>query len=139
MATMSNYLAAALIKYTFQGVAFTPANPLYVELNTASNSASAAGTEVTTTQLTGYARQSIATTTSGWTYGANAVSNTNVLTYTTNAATSSSLPTITGYYVNDASSGAGNLYVYDNFGSSVTPASGNTVQFNAAGLTVTAS
>lgn len=134
---MSNYLAQKVIQYTLENISFTPVATDYVGLGTTNSSASAVGTEVTTTQLTGYARQSIAASAVGWNYATNAVSNALTLTYTASAATTGSLPSPQTMFVNDALT-TGNNYVWSNF-SAVTIALGNTVQVNVAGLTVTSS
>lgn len=63
MAGFSNYLRNKLVDWFHRGDSFTPPTTVYIALVTTTPTASTAGTEATGT---GYARQSVASSTSAW-------------------------------------------------------------------------
>jgi hypothetical protein len=99
--SFSDYLENKILAYTFSGTAFTPAATKYLALYTvAPNDANSGGTEVSTSG-TGYARQTVAFTTTG-----SQASNTAAVEF---ATAQSSWGTIVAVGVLDASA-SGNLY-----------------------------
>ncbi len=99
--SFSDYLENKILAHTFSGTTFTPAGTLYLALYTvAPNDAGAGGTEVSTSG-TGYARQTVAFTTTG-----SQSSNTAAVEFPTATA---SYGTVVAIGVLDAST-SGNLY-----------------------------
>tara|TARA_B100001250_G_scaffold335857_1_gene302176 strand:- start:683 stop:1072 length:390 start_codon:yes stop_codon:yes gene_type:complete len=99
--SFSDYLENKILAHTFSGTTFTPASTLYLALYTvAPNDAGGGGTEVSTSG-TGYARQTVAFTTTGA-----QSSNTSAVEYATATA---SYGTVVAIGVLDAST-SGNLY-----------------------------
>jgi hypothetical protein len=133
MATLFTAEANLLLNFTLRGGTLVPAGTDYVAECSTNSSAAAHGTELS---FSGYARQAVVANTSNWTApSAQTIGNANTITVTASAP---STFTINGYWLTDAASGAGNDILYDNFGSPVSVAIGNAVQFNAAGLQVSA-
>jgi hypothetical protein len=98
--SFSNYLETKVLDHVFGGTAYTAPSTLYLALYTADPSDTGGGTEVSGG---GYARQTVAFTTSG-----NTTSNTAAVEYPT---ATSSYGTVVAVGVFDASSG-GNLLAY---------------------------
>jgi hypothetical protein len=118
-AAMSNYLQNKFVDWFLRGQTFTPPATVYVALDTTAGSASACGTEVSTTS-TGYARVAVTSSLANWagTQGAGTTtastgtsgqtSNNVAITF---GAPTASWGTIVGFCVLDASSG-GNLLFF---------------------------
>jgi hypothetical protein len=98
--SFSNYLETKVLDHVFGGTAYTAPSTLYLALYTADPSDTGGGTEVSGG---GYARQTVAFTTSG-----NTTSNTAAVEYPTATA---SYGTVVAVGVFDASTG-GNLLAY---------------------------
>lgn len=96
MAGMSNYLRNKVIDWFHRGVAFTPPDPVYIALCSSAPTASTPGTELAGA---GYARQSIAKSTT-------AMSATNGDTLTTNPSTGTTGVSSNNAIVNFGTAGA---------------------------------
>jgi len=116
---------------TFTGVSPYSLPSVYMALMTGTSSAASAGTEVTTGQYTGYARQALP----GANWGDAATDASYQLPITFGNNTSGTGATITYWELYDASSG-GNRLVFSTFdqGNIILPANGGEVQFAATAV-----
>ena len=124
--SFSNYLETKVLDHVFGGTAYTAPSTLYLALFTAVSDGEA-GT-VTEVSTGGYARQSVAFTTSG-----NTTSNTSAVEYPTATA---NYGTVTHVGIYDASS-SGNLMAYATLSSSKTIETGDVFRVPAGDLDIT--
>jgi len=124
--SFSNYLETKVLDHVFGGTAYTAPSTLYLALFTAVSDGEA-GT-VTEVSTGGYARQSVAFTTSG-----NTTSNTSAVEYPTATA---NYGTVTHVGIYDASS-SGNLMAYASLSSSKTIETGDVFRVPAGDLDIT--
>lgn len=122
---MTNTLESLLLNTVLNGTPYDVANNrvLWVGI------LSAAGSDSSQTQMSGSARESIAFGTSS---GGSAVTNTGVITFTNSGWASTSVYGV-GFYT---AASAGTCLLYGNFDSVVTVTSGQSLQFNIAGITI---
>lgn len=120
---MTNTLESALINLVLNGTSYTAGQVTYVGI------LSAAGSDSTQTEMSGSSRQAIAfgSSTSG-----SAVTNTGAITFTNSGWGSTSVYGV-GFYT---AASAGTCLLYGNFDSVVTVTSGQSLQFNIAGITI---
>ena len=123
--SFSNYLETKVLDHVFGGTAYTAASTLYLALHTSNPDEDDSGTEVSGG---GYARQTVAFTTSG-----NTTSNTAAVEYDTATA---NYGTVTHVGVYDAST-AGNLLAYAALSSSKTIETGDVFRVPAGDLDIT--
>ncbi len=126
MSEMSNYLENELIDHVFRNAAYTSPTTVYVALHTA-DPGEAGGNELPV--LNGYARVAV-------TFGApsdGSSTNSGSVSFT---ASGGNWGTITHFSIQDAAS-AGNMLVYSPLDTSRVINDGDTLQFNAAAITVT--
>jgi len=124
--SFSNYLETKVLDHVFGGTAYTAPSTLYLALFTAVSDGEA-GT-VTEVSGGGYARQTVAFTTSG-----NTTSNTSAVEYPTATA---NYGTVTHVGIYDASS-SGNLMAYASLSSSKTIETGDVFRVPAGDLDIT--
>jgi len=124
--SFSNYLETKVLDHVFGGTAYTAPSTLYLALFTAVSDGEA-GT-VTEVSGGGYARQTVAFTTSG-----NTTSNTGAVEYPTATA---NYGTVTHVGIYDASS-SGNLMAYASLSSSKTIETGDVFRVPAGDLDIT--
>lgn len=120
---MTNTLESALINLILNGTSYTAGQVTYVGI------LSAAGSDSSQTEMSGSSRQAIAfgSSTSG-----SAVTNTGAITFTNSGWGSTSVYGV-GFYT---AASAGTCLLYGNFDSVVTVTSGQSLQFNIAGITI---
>jgi len=120
---MTNTLESALINLILNGTSYTAGQVTYVGI------LSAAGSDSSQTEMSGSSRQAIAfgASTSG-----SAVTNTGAITFTNSGWGSTSVYGV-GFYT---AASAGTCLLYGNFDSVVTVTSGQSLQFNIAGITI---
>jgi hypothetical protein len=120
---MTNTLESALINLILNGTGYTAGQVTYIGI------LSAAGSDSAQTAMSGSSRQAIAfgASTSG-----SAVTNTGAITFTNSGWGSTSVYGV-GFYT---ASSAGTCLLYGNFDSVVTVTSGQSLQFNIAGITI---
>ena len=120
---MTNTLESALINLVLNGTTYVAGQVTYVGI------LSAAGSDSTQTEMSGSSRQAIAfgASTSG-----SAVTNTGAITFTNSGWGSTSVYGV-GFYT---AASAGTCLLYGNFDSVVTVTSGQSLQFNIAGITI---
>jgi len=120
---MTNTLESALINLVLNGTSYTAGQVTYVGI------LSAAGSDSSQTEMSGSSRQAIAfgSSTSG-----SAVTNTGAITFTNSGWGSTSVYGV-GFYT---AASAGTCLLYGNFDSVVTVTSGQSLQFNIAGITI---
>jgi hypothetical protein len=120
---MTNTLESALINLVLNGTSYTAGQVTYIGI------LSAAGSDSTQTEMSGSSRQAIAfgSSTSG-----SAVTNTGAITFTNSGWGSTSVYGV-GFYT---AASAGTCLLYGNFDSVVTVTSGQSLQFNIAGITI---
>lgn len=120
---MTNTLESALINLVLNGTSYTAGQVTYIGI------LSAAGSDSSQTEMSGSSRQAIAfgSSTSG-----SAVTNTGVITFTNSGWGSTSVYGV-GFYT---AASAGTCLLYGNFDSVVTVTSGQSLQFNIAGITI---
>jgi hypothetical protein len=123
--SFSNYLETEILDHVFGGAAYTAPSTLYLSLHTANPDEDGSGAEVSGG---GYARQTVAFTTSG-----NTTSNTAAVEYPTATA---DFGTVTHVGVYDAST-AGNLLCYAALTSSKTIETGDVFRVPAGDLDIT--
>lgn len=126
MSEMSNYLENELIDHVFRNAAYTSPTTVYVALHTA-DPGEAGGNELPVAN--GYARVAV-------TFGApsdGSSTNSGSVSFT---ASGGNWGTITHFSIQDAAS-AGNMLVYSPLDTSRVINDGDTLQFNAAAITVT--
>lgn len=126
MAEFTNYLASKLLNHTFVNTAYTSPTTVHLSLHTATNSDSAAGTEVSTG---GYARQATAFTTS--TSGSN-ISNSAIEAFTASGA---NYGTVVSIGVYDAAT-TGNQLCYDNDLTDTAVNDGDTISFAVGAIVI---
>ena len=125
--SFSNYLETKVLDHVFGATAYTAPATLYLALHTANPDEDGSGTEVSTSG-TGYARATVAFTTSG-----NTTSNTAAVEYSTATA---NFGTVTHVAVWDASTG-GNMLAYAALTSSKTIETGDVFRVPAGDLDIT--
>lgn len=120
---MTNTLESALINLVLNGTSYTAGQVTYIGI------LSAAGSDSSQTEMSGSSRQAIAfgSSTSG-----SAVTNTGAITFTNSGWGSTSVYGV-GFYT---AASAGTCLLYGNFDSVVTVTSGQSLQFNIAGITI---
>lgn len=120
---MTNTLESALINLVLNGISYVAGQVTYIGI------LSATGSDSTQTEMSGSSRQAIAfgSSTSG-----SAVTNTGAITFTNSGWGSTSVYGV-GFYT---ASSAGTCLLYGNFDSVVTVTSGQSLQFNIAGITI---
>lgn len=120
---MTNTLESALINLVLNGTSYTAGQVTYVGI------LSAAGSDSSQTEMSGSSRQAIAfgSSTSG-----SAVTNTGAITFTNSGWGSTSVYGV-GFYT---AASAGTCLLYGNFDSVVTVTSGQSLQFNIGGITI---
>lgn len=120
---MTNTLESALINLVLNGTSYTAGQVTYIGI------LSAAGSDSSQTEMSGSSRQAIAfgSSTSG-----SAVTNTGAITFTNSGWGSTSVYGV-GFYT---ASSAGTCLLYGNFDSVVTVTSGQSLQFNIGGITI---
>lgn len=120
---MTNTLESALINLVLNGTSYTAGQVTYIGI------LSAAGSDSTQTEMSGSSRQAIAfgSSTSG-----SAVTNTGAITFTNSGWGSTSVYGV-GFYT---AASAGTCLLYGNFDSVVTVTSGQSLQFNIGGITI---
>ena len=123
--SFSNYLETEILDHVFGGSAYTAPSTLYLSLHTANPDEDGSGAEVSGG---GYARQTVAFTTSG-----NTTSNTAAVEYPTATA---NFGTVTHVGVYDAAT-AGNLLCYAALTSSKTIETGDVFRVPAGDLDIT--
>jgi hypothetical protein len=123
--SFSNYLETEILDHVFGGAAYTAPSTLYLSLHTANPDEDGSGAEVSGG---GYARQTVAFTTSG-----NTTSNTAAVEYPTATA---DFGTVTHVGVYDAAT-AGNLLCYAALTSSKTIETGDVFRVPAGDLDIT--
>ena len=113
------YLEAALLNFSVNATAFTPATTLYMGLSTTAISVVSGAisgiTEPSTTD--GYARVAVAASTANWPLatGANPAATSNATQISFPTATTAAWGTVSATFFADSSAvGAGNVYFYDN-------------------------
>jgi len=120
---MTNTLESALINLVLNGTSYTAGQVTYIGI------LSAAGSDSTQTEMSGSSRQAIAF---GSSSGGSAVTNTGAITFTNSGWGSTSVYGV-GFYT---AASAGTCLLYGNFDSVVTVTSGQSLQFNIAGITI---
>jgi hypothetical protein len=120
---MTNTLESALINLVLNGTSYTAGQVTYVGI------LSAAGSDSSQTEMSGSSRQAIAF---GSSSGGSAVTNTGAITFTNSGWGSTSVYGV-GFYT---AASAGTCLLYGNFDSVVTVTSGQSLQFNIAGITI---
>lgn len=123
--SFSNYLETKVLDHVFGGTSYTAPGTLYLALHTSNPAEDDSGTEVSGG---GYARQTVAFTTSG-----NTTSNTSAVEFPTATA---NYGTVSHCGVYDASS-AGNLLAYAALSSSKTIETGDVFRVPAGDLDIT--
>ena len=120
---MTNTLESALLNLILNGTGYTAGQVTYIGI------LSAAGSDSAQTEMSGSSRQAIAfgASTSG-----SAVTNTGAITFTNSGWGSTSVYGV-GFYT---AASAGTCLLYGNFDSVVTVTSGQSLQFNIAGITI---
>ena len=120
---MTNTLESALINLVLNGTSYTAGQVTYIGI------LSAAGSDSSQTEMSGSSRQAIAfgSSTSG-----SAVTNTGAITFTNSGWGSTSVYGV-GFYT---AASAGTCLLYGNFDSVVTVTSGQSLQFNIGGITI---
>jgi len=120
---MTNTLESALINLVLNGTSYTAGQVTYVGI------LSAAGSDSSQTEMSGSSRQAIAF---GSSSGGSAVTNTGAITFTNSGWGSTSVYGV-GFYT---AASAGTCLLYGNFDSVVTVTSGQSLQFNIGGITI---
>jgi hypothetical protein len=120
---MTNTLESALLNLILNGTGYTAGQVTYVGI------LSAAGSDSSQTEMSGSSRQAIAF---GASSGGSAVTNTGAITFTNSGWGSTTVYGV-GFYTTSSS---GTCLLYGNFDSAVTVASGQSLQFNIAGITI---
>jgi hypothetical protein len=120
---MTNTLESALINLILNGTGYTAGQVTWIGI------LSAAGSDSSQTQMSGSSRQAIAF---GASSGGSAVTNTGAITFTNSGWGSTSVYGV-GFYTADT---GGTCLLYGNFDSVVTVTSGQSLQFNIAGITI---
>ena len=120
---MTNTLESALINLVLNGTSYTAGQVTFVGI------LSAAGSDSSQTEMSGSSRQAIAF---GSSSGGSAVTNTGAITFTNSGWGSTSVYGV-GFYT---ASSAGTCLLDGNFDSVVTVTSGQSLQFNIAGITI---
>lgn len=120
---MTNTLESALINLVLNGTSYTAGQVTYIGI------LSAAGSDSTQTEMSGSSRQAIAF---GSSSGGSAVTNTGAITFTNSGWGSTSVYGV-GFYT---AASAGTCLLYGNFDSVVTVTSGQSLQFNIGGITI---
>ena len=120
---MTNTLESALINLVLNGTSYTAGQVTYIGI------LSAAGSDSSQTEMSGSSRQAIAF---GSSSGGSAVTNTGAITFTNSGWGSTSVYGV-GFYT---AASAGTCLLYGNFDSVVTVTSGQSLQFNIAGITI---
>lgn len=120
---MTNTLESALINLILNGTGYTAGQVTWIGI------LSAAGSDSSQTQMSGSSRQAIAF---GASSGGSAVTNTGAITFTNSGWGSTSVYGV-GFYT---AASAGTCLLYGNFDSVVTVTSGQSLQFNIAGITI---
>jgi hypothetical protein len=120
---MTNTLESALINLILNGTGYTAGQVTFVGI------LSAAGSDSSQTEMSGSSRQAIAF---GASSGGSAVTNTGAITFTNSGWGSTSVYGV-GFYT---AASAGTCLLYGNFDSVVTVTSGQSLQFNIAGITI---
>lgn len=120
---MTNTLESALINLVLNGSSYTAGQVTYIGI------LSAAGSDSSQTEMSGSSRQAIAfgSSTSG-----SAVTNTGTITFTNSGWGSTSVYGV-GFYTHAST---GPCLLYGNFDSVVTVTSGQSLQFNIGGITI---
>lgn len=129
--SFADYLEDKVLDHVFGETSFNAADDLYVGLST--TTVSDAGGNITEPSGGAYARVGISNDKTTWTTSSGG-SISNAITITFVAATSA-WGTITDFFLSD-SSAAGNIYGYGVLGVSKAVSSGDTVQINPSGLTI---
>ena len=120
---MTNTLESALINLILNGTGYTAGQVTFVGI------LSAAGSDSSQTEMSGSSRQAIAF---GASSSGSAVTNTGAITFTNSGWGSTSVYGV-GFYT---AASAGTCLLYGNFDSVVTVTSGQSLQFNIAGITI---
>jgi hypothetical protein len=120
---MTNTLESALLNLILNGTGYTAGQVTYVGI------LSAVGSDSSQTEMSGSSRQAIAF---GASSGGSAVTNTGAITFTNSGWGSTTVYGV-GFYT---ASSSGTCLLYGNFDSAVTVASGQSLQFNIAGITI---
>lgn len=120
---MTNTLESALINLVLNGTSYTAGQVTYIGI------LSAAGSDSSQTEMSGSSRQAIAF---GSSSGGSAVTNTGAITFTNSGWGSTSVYGV-GFYT---AASAGTCLLYGNFDSVVTVTSGQSLQFNIGGITI---
>lgn len=120
---MTNTLESALINLVLNGTPYSAGQVTYVGI------LSAAGSDSSQTEMSGSSRQAIAF---GSSSGGSAVTNTGAITFTNSGWGSTSVYGV-GFYT---AASLGTCLLYGNFDSVVTVTSGQSLQFNIAGITI---
>lgn len=120
---MTNTLESALINLVLNGTSYTAGQVTYVGI------LSAAGSDSSQTEMSGSSRQAIAF---GSSSGGSAVTNTGAITFTNSGWGSTSVYGV-GFYT---AASAGTCLLYGNFDSVITVTSGQSLQFNIGGITI---
>lgn len=120
---MTNTLESALINLVLNGTPYIAGQVTFVGI------LSAAGSDSSQTEMSGSSRQAIAF---GSSSGGSAVTNTGAITFTNSGWGSTSVYGV-GFYT---SSSLGTCLLYGNFDSVVTVTSGQSLQFNIGGITI---
>lgn len=120
---MTNTLESALLNLILNGTSYTAGQVTYVGI------LSAAGSDSSQTEMSGSSRQAIAF---GSSSGGSSVTNTGAITFTNSGWGSTTVYGV-GFYT---AASLGDCLLYGNFDSVVTVTSGQSLQFNIAGITI---
>lgn len=120
---MTNTLESALINLVLNGTPYIAGQVTYIGI------LSAAGSDSSQTEMSGSSRQAIAF---GSSSGGSAVTNTGAITFTNSGWGSTSVYGV-GFYT---AASTGTCLLYGNFDSVVTVTSGQSLQFNIGGITI---
>jgi hypothetical protein len=120
---MTNTLESALLNLILNGTSYTAGQVTFVGI------LSAAGSDSSQTEMSGSSRQAIAF---GSSSGGSSVTNTGAITFTNSGWGSTTVYGV-GFYT---AASSGTCLLYGNFDSAVTVTSGQSLQFNIGGITI---